>query len=104
MKIESTFLWIRGEVANSELSESIIERQLNENTIENVVNRVVFLSKTGCNTSPEVESIASHLHEIGHRSRQISGLSFSITFDLISHEPLKVGGVTLNHSDFILGE
>jgi hypothetical protein len=85
-----TFLSICAALWNSELCESVLCEHEAAVTIDNVADRLGFLSATGCDISAELEFIASHFYDFMRRPDSVDALPFSIFYEIIGRESLRV--------------
>jgi hypothetical protein len=65
-----------------------------EVTIEDVVNRLRFLSATRCDISAELEFIASRFYNFLRRPDALNAVRFSLLYETIGH-----GFISLDHED-----
>jgi hypothetical protein len=75
---------------NSELYESVCGQLSDEVTMENVVDRLQFLSTTRCDISAEVEFIASHFHDFLCCCDALNTVPFSLPYKIIGHGSLRL--------------
>jgi hypothetical protein len=90
-----TFVAICAALWNSELYESVCGQLRDEVTIENVLDRIRFLSATRCEFSTELEFIASHFDDFLRRPdalKALNALPFSMLYDILSRESRKLYG------------
>jgi hypothetical protein len=85
-----TFVTIYAALWNSEFYESVCGQLSDEVTMENVVDRIRFLSATRCNISAEVEFIASHFHDFLCRRDVLNAVPFSLHCEIIGHGSLRL--------------
>jgi hypothetical protein len=79
---QSTLLALCKSLWNSELYESVCANNV---TVENVINRLGFLSKNGCGISTELEFVALHFSELSHA---LDDLPFAIIYEIIRYPSL----------------
>jgi hypothetical protein len=63
---------------------------IDEVTMENVVDRLRFLSKTGCDISAELEFIASHFYDFLCRPDALKPMPFSLLYKTIGQGSLRL--------------
>ncbi|MDR1557746.1 MAG: hypothetical protein LBS88_12085, partial [Tannerellaceae bacterium] len=78
-----TFVAICASLLNSELYESVCGQLSDEVTIENVFDRIRFLSTTRCDISTELEFLASHFYDFLRRPDALNALPFSMIYMII---------------------
>jgi hypothetical protein len=85
-----TFVAICAALWNSELYESVCGQLSDEVRVENVVNRLRFLSTTRCDISLELEFIASHFYDFLRRPDALNALPFSLLYEIITQGCLRI--------------
>jgi hypothetical protein len=85
-----TFVAICAALWNSELYESVCGQLSDEVTMDDVVDRLRFLSATRCDISAEVEFIASHFHDFLCRRDALNTIPFSLLYKIIGRGVLRV--------------
>jgi hypothetical protein len=100
---------------NSELCELVCGQLSDEVTMENVVDRLRFLSANRCDISAELEFVASYFDDFLPRPQTLTTLPFSLLYDSISRGSLRIesegglydfisNGTTMNPEMFCLLE
>jgi hypothetical protein len=79
-----TALW------NSELYQCVYPELADEVTMENVVDRLQFLSAIRCDISTELEFIASHFYDFLGRHNAVKALPSSMICEILSHRSLRL--------------
>jgi hypothetical protein len=85
-----TFAEICGALWNSELYESVCGQLIDEVTMENIVDRLRFLSTTRCDISAELKFIASHFYDFLCRPDALKPMPFSILYEAIGQGSLRL--------------
>jgi hypothetical protein len=88
------------ELGNSELFEILFPELDAEQSIENVLHRLAFLSSMKCNVSGEIDFISSHFYEITNPIEALKSLQPSVIFEVISNSKLKIATEDLLY-DFV---
>jgi hypothetical protein len=84
------FVAICAALWNSELYESVCGQLSDEITIENVLDRIRFLSATRCDISTELEFIVSHFYDFLRRPDALKALPFSMICEILGHGSLRL--------------
>jgi hypothetical protein len=85
-----TFEWICADLWDSELYESVCGQLRGQGTMDNIVDRLRFLSETRCDIFTELGFIASHLCDFLFRPDALKGLSFSMIYEVLGHGSLRL--------------
>jgi hypothetical protein len=86
----STFVAICAALWNSELYESVCGELSDDVTIENVTDRLRFMSATRRDISAELEFIASHFYDFSRCPDPLNALPFSLLYELIAQGSLRL--------------
>jgi hypothetical protein len=84
-----TFAAICVALPNSELYRCVCPGFGAEVTMENVVDRLRFLSTTQCDISTEIEFLASHFYDFLCRCDAVTTLPLSLLYEILGHGPLR---------------
>jgi hypothetical protein len=75
---------------NSEFYGCVYPDLRDEVTMENVVDRLLFLSETRCDISAELEFLASHFYRFVCRPDAFNELPLSLLYEVIGHGSLRL--------------
>jgi hypothetical protein len=90
LALQRTFAGMCSALWNSELYQSFYPELGDDITMENVFDRLEFLSATRCDISTELEFIASHFCDLSSRRDSLKALPFSMIYEILCHRSLRL--------------